>query len=83
MKLAGPRLSIRYVLHLDRLQVIVGGVFPPEDRPLVQQAVEELTRQHGIEGQMRQAWERSQREHINRLLYGDPDAPEPRGIMHP
>jgi hypothetical protein len=78
-KLATPTPRLRFVIRHDRIDPIACGVFPPEDaedlralgRTVAAKAWPEVKRQ----------MEEDQRQCIERLLWGDPNAPEPAGIM--
>jgi hypothetical protein len=78
-KLATPTPRLRFVIHRDRIDPVACGVFPPEaaeelralGRTVAAKAWPEVKRQ----------MDEDQRQYIDRLLYGDPNAPEPAGIM--
>lgn len=79
MKLAGPHPGVRLELRRREVHATVTGVFPPERAPEARVVAEQLA--IVSEPQLRAAFEESQLRFANEMLYGRPDASEPRGIL--
>lgn len=83
MKLAGPpRARCRYTLNLTRIDVTVGGIFPPEHatfyRALCQQVAELAY------PRVRAEYDRAIRQWEQEMVHGKPGAIErPVGILSP
>jgi hypothetical protein len=80
MKLQGPAPSFRYILNPHDMQVVVGGIFPPELAPAARLIAEATIPE--VERKAREWWDAETRRVVNEFIYGRPGASEPVGILH-
>jgi hypothetical protein len=78
--LAGPTPRIRYVLTPTALDAVVGGVFPPEDAPLIRDVAVRIANRAFPE--VWAEWQRLFEREIHELLHGSPSATAPRGLLY-
>jgi hypothetical protein len=80
VKLRGPRgIRIRVEFNPERSRAVVTGVFPPEHAARYRTVWQRLV--DGAQPKMRATYEEAMAKMTHTMIYGDPDAPEPVGVL--